>query len=1128
MSFQRQSSTQSVGEERTLLNKRGNNSDTDLDGCQQNKRARHLSSNERARVSSETQSGRASNDSSLASQGQAKGVAHTVSQQHCTGRVSNSGQTVPQKFNRQSHAESGTPRKGVTVAGTPIRALAKELRFSNIDIESLFVLEICAGSARLTKAARDQGFKGLAFDHSDARSRGIEICNVDLTDPQQLKDLLEFITVEATRIVAIWIAPSCGTASRARERPLPGNADGPKPLRSTEQPDHFDGLEGVDKLKVEKANPLYDAVKTIIFHAHSLDICVGVENPANSHFWRTTPMAAVTQQLGGNMVTFHNCAHGGKRDKLTSVWQSHHVFDSLELYCDRKHSHDPWRPYVRKGQMHFPTSEEVAYPVLLCERIVACIKTLALQNGATTSNTLQQEMQQQCSVAHKRIALGALPRGQRVKPLVHEFSSYAKFFVNPQDPLQADKKLGKFFKGARITHRQLLNGDVVRGSGEFADMDDSEKSGLTECDSIEVCTVGVPGEPLEFLAKAVKAGHPRGLDLHVDGDIDEVTKDNFHRPPHLLAKKRIAFFQKWNARAKELAAAEKEPLDKAPSHVAKIMQGKRLVLRGEILQSLGYPDASLIKEMAEGFRLTGWMTSSNMFPKGAKRPSFGRETMLKLAKGLNRATLQSLSRRQDLDLEQGTWKETMAEVDRGWIWEDVRGKVGDIVIAKRFGLQQRDKLRVIDDCSCGGLNQAVGLSEKSQLHSIDQIASMLAHSLTLAGENSHPLLQGRTYDLKSAYKQFAIHPDDRAILRLAVNQPDHESPVLFGVNALPFGAVGSVSAFLRVSLKASACFGRHFMMISVWFPEASLSVALLIHARCSSNCLESHLPRWGRRPRRSIRFFGCWAWWSDLQSGYVSVSHTDERRRELLERIDEVLKSDSLTRKEAERLKGRMVFFEGYTFGRVANDAIKQLGRHITQGNQSGRLDPPLRRCLHFLASRVLQAGPIKIHRCLNETWIVFTDGACSPEEQSGSVGGVLISPQGDVVEFFSELAPADLALRFFKGSKNPIHELEVLPVLMALQLWCKRLQRSQTVWYIDNEAARMAYIRGTGETSLASSFISEFVTGEADNQLRSWFARVPSHSNLADGASRMDDRELTSLGAVRTAFEWESIRCLC
>lgn len=134
-------------------------------------------------------------------------------------------------------------------------------------------------------------------------------------------------------------------------------------------------------------------------------------------------------------------------------------------------------------------------------------------------------------------------------------------------------------------------------------------------------------------------------------------------------------------------------------------------------------------------------------------------------------------------------------------------------------------------------------------------------------------------------------------------------------------------------------------------------------------------------------------------------------------------KAGVLPKKEAERLKGRMVFFEGYTFGRVANEAVKQLGRHITQGDSGGRLDSGLRQCLEFLADRVLQAGPVSIHRCLSDTWIVFTDGACSPEEVSGSVGGVLISPMGSVVEFFSEEAPSDLTAKLFNDSKNPIHE---------------------------------------------------------------------------------------------------------
>ena len=1089
------------------------NTDAD-EGSHTHKRAKTLLSNKRTLVSSDNASNKKLRIMTESSQ-QDDNVVRTVSH--------GGSATLVENTNTPKTGEGNQP--------------ASNSKFHNIDINQLFILEICAGSARLTKAAREHGFKGLAFDHSDIRSCGIEICNFDLADPQQLQDLLHFITIEAPNIAVIWIAPSCGTASRARERPLPGNMEGPKPLRSKEQPDSIDGLQGVAKLKVEKANQLYDAVSIIAVHAHALDICVAIENPANSHFWGTTPMKELQAKVGDNIVKFHNCAHGGRRDKLTAIWQSHHVFDSLELFCDRRHSHDPWKPYMSKGQMHFPTSEEAAYPTLLCERIVACVKAYVMPLGATTSATLEQEVERQCTVAHKRIALGALPRGLKVKPLVHEFSSYTKIYVDPQVPQQTVMHLSKLPKGARITHRQLVSRDVFRGSDVYATMDKSANNNLEKCDSIEVCTVGIPGEPSQFLAKAIKAGHPRGLDVHVDGDIDEVTQENFHRPPYLLAKKRIAFFQKWNARAKDLVDEEARLLNKSPQHVAKIMQGKRLVLWGEILQSLGYPDVELINEMAAGFRLTGWLTKSGMFPSGAKRPSFGKETMLKLAKGLNRATIQSLGKRQDPDLELSTWTETLGELEKGWIWEDCSSGLSEVVLAKRFGLQQRDKVRVIDDCSCGGLNQAVGLSEKFQLHSIDQMSSMLAHSLTLSGGNPHPSVQGRTYDLKAAYKQFAVHPDDREILRLAVNQPGHTTPVLFGVNALPFGAVGSVSAFLRISLSIWFIGLKGLGLFwTAFYDDFSVVARDELVSSTAHSCemlfrlLGVQFAETGKKATqfgRIFRMLGLVVDLSNVGDDCVAISHTDERRAELTTKIREILQAGVLTRKEAERLKGRMVFFEGFTFGRVANEAVKQLGRHITQGDSRGSMNNTLKQCLEFLADRVLQAGPVFIHRCLSDTWIIFTDGACSPEETSGSVGGVLVSPKGIVMEYFSEKVPGDVTTRLFKESKNPIHELEVLPVLMALQLWHGKLQKSQVVFYIDNESARMAYIRGCGETSAASIYISEFVSLEAENQLRSWFARVPSHSNPADGASRLDCSELTNLRASQTTYKWESVRCL-
>ena len=50
---------------------------------------------------------------------------------------------------------------------------------------------------------------------------------------------------------------------------------------------------------------------------------------------------------------------------------------------------------------------------------------------------------------------------------------------------------------------------------------------------MEVCTIGIPAEPLDFLKRAVDAGHPRGVEVHVDDIIQNVVVENFHDDPNL-------------------------------------------------------------------------------------------------------------------------------------------------------------------------------------------------------------------------------------------------------------------------------------------------------------------------------------------------------------------------------------------------------------------------------------------------------------------------------------------------------------------------------------------------------------------------------------------------------------------
>ena len=207
------------------------------------------------------------------------------------------------------------------------------------------------------------------------------------------------------------------------------------------------------------------------------------------------------------------------------------------------------------------------------------------------------------------------------------------------------------------------------------------------------------------------------------------------------------------------------------SRIQKILAGKRLTLWAEMLKHYNYPDVNVVEDVARGFGLTGWLRKSGVFEPRVK----GRDTTLVLARGLNKAALKSMERRQDGGLEEGTWNETMSELDREWIFDDPSGSLDGKVLAKRFGLRQGEKLRLIDDCS--GLNFSVGLSERFQLHTMDQLPAMVSRNLNRCDQRRHPKVHGRTYDLKSAYKQFPVSPADRDVLRLAVQSPDGKGPL---------------------------------------------------------------------------------------------------------------------------------------------------------------------------------------------------------------------------------------------------------------------------------------------------------------------------------------------------------------
>ena len=263
-----------------------------------------------------------------------------------------------------------------------------------------------------------------------------------------------------------------------------------------------------------------------------------------------------------------------------------------------------------------------------------------------------------------------------------------------------------------------------------------------------------------------------------------------------------------------------------------------------------------------------------------------------------------------------------------------------------------------------------------------------------------------------------------------------------------------------------------------------------------------------------------------FRGGVVRIGHTRERQIELKAVLEDILQQGSVSAKQAESLRGRMHWFESFAFGRVANGAVKELGNLANRTERTVLLGPLEKKNLEFLMRRISDSKPLTITRSILRAWIVFTDGAVEgPEvDKVGSVGGVVFSPCGVCMKFFGGLIPREIMSKLLATSRNPIYEVEVIPIYIAAHLWAEDFKESQVVWYTDNEATRAAFIKAYGATKIADAFVSAFAKIEMCCQLKSWVARVPSASNPSDAPSRLDDSEMERLRATKVSIPWEVV----
>ena len=415
------------------------------------------------------------------------------------------------------------------------------------------VLELCCGTAGLTASFKRCGLANcIAVDKLKCRGAKASVTQLDLTKVSVQKMIIQWL--HHPFVVGLFWAPPCGMASAARQIELP-DEPGPKPLRSVLEPDGFEGLSDLDLLRVSQANILYT------FCAETMSLCVSLgkptmcENPRSSLFWLVTPWVESLIAEVGYISDHQACAYGSDRPKWTRLVASFPEVKSISAVCPGNHKHAAWGRVAIGNKRVFATSLEVHYPTQLCDAIAHAFLMAFYRLGCKRETNIPLNPAAQV-VSGKQSATNKLP------PAVPEYKSRICTLWNKDNCVWPHNWAN--MKNFKLLHKISVGSEVVEQlhSQILSVFDAMNCSVVPSLEQIElgvdgVRVFGVQWEPEEFCKAAIKSEHPMSVQSVLPPELRDLIDMTVSTNPLELAKERLRYLLKWNRRASELQADER-------------------------------------------------------------------------------------------------------------------------------------------------------------------------------------------------------------------------------------------------------------------------------------------------------------------------------------------------------------------------------------------------------------------------------------------------------------------------------------------------------------------------------------------------------------------------------------------
>ena len=94
-------------------------------------------------------------------------------------------------------------------------------------------------------------------------------------------------------------------------------------------------------------------------------------------------------------------------------------------------------------------------------------------------------------------------------------------------------------------------------------------------------------------------------------------------------------------------------------------------------------------------------------------------------------------------------------------------------------------------------------------------------------------------------------------------------------------------------------------------------------------------------------------------------------------------------------------------------------------------------------------------------------------------------------------------------GLTQVIGQAELYPLLIAKLTWREKIKGKRVMFFVDNESARLAMVKAYSPVIPSLKIIMESMHFDYEENCSSWYARVPTSSNIGDAPSRMVVSEL-------------------